>query len=113
MVRNVIAYRDDFLKFYLDLDKKTQLKIEYVIDLVRFEKNVPRRFFKYLENTNGIFEIIIVSPFRSIRILCFFDGLNIVITNCFIKKQQRTPKSEIWKAEKLKQNYLEDKYGIK
>lgn len=44
---------------------------------------------------------------KSIRILCFQDeGTLIVLTNAFVKKTQKTPKSEIKLAEKLKGEYL-------
>ncbi len=37
MVREVIAYKDNFINFYKSQDLKIQEKIEYVLDLVRFE----------------------------------------------------------------------------
>jgi phage-related protein len=33
----------------------------------------------------------------------------VVLTNCFVKKTQKTPKSEIKLAEKLKKEYLKTK----
>jgi phage-related protein len=112
MIRNVIAYKENFIKFYKSQESKIQEKIEYVIDLVRFEKRVPIKFFKKLENTDGIYELRIITTFKSIRILCFFDGGDlIVLTNCFVKKTQKTPKKEIKTAERLKQEYLNEKLG--
>ena len=94
--------------------RRSQEKIEYVLDLVRYEKNVPIKFFKYLENTDGIYEIRVITTFKSIRILCFFDeGLLVVLTNCFIKKTQKTPTKEIKIAERLKKEYLIEKWGGK
>jgi len=114
MIRRIIAYKTYFIDFYKSQDFKVQEKIEYVLDLVRFEKQVPLKFFKYLENTNGIYEIRIITTFKSIRILCFFDqGDLIVLTNCFIKKSQKTPRKEIKMAEKLKKEYINEKYGGK
>jgi phage-related protein len=112
MIRKVVTYKDYFLKFYRSQDKKTQEKIEYVLDLVRFEQQVPIKFLKYLENTDGIYEIRVITTFKSIRILCFFDkGELVVLTNCFLKKTQRTPGKEIDLAERLKKEYLIEKYG--
>lgn len=114
MIRRIIAYKTYFIDFYKSQDFKVQEKIEYVLDLVRFEKQVPLKFFKYLENTNGIYEVRIITTFKSIRILCFFDqGDLIVLTNCFIKKSQKTPRKEIKMAEKLKKEYINEKYGGK
>lgn len=107
MARKIIAYKNYFIEFYNSQDNKVQEKIEYVLDLVRFEKQVPKKFFKALENTDGIYEVRVITTFKSIRILCFFDDGNlIVLTNCFVKKTQKTPKKEIKLAEKLKKEYL-------
>lgn len=69
-----------------------------------------RNSSKYLENTEGIYEVRVITTFKSIRILCFFDKGNLVVLiNCFIKKTQKTPRKEIKLAEKLKQQYLNEK----
>ncbi|MDP4188463.1 MAG: type II toxin-antitoxin system RelE/ParE family toxin [Bacteroidota bacterium] len=113
-MRRVVAYKEYFVKFYRLQDSKTQEKIEYVLDLIRFEKQVPLKFFKYLEDTDGIYEVRVITTFKSIRILCFFDkGDLVVLTNCFIKKTQKTPRQEIKIAELLKAEYLIEKYGGK
>lgn len=110
MIRKITAYKRNFIDFYKSQEKKVQLKIEYVLDLVRFEKQVPKKFFKYLENTDGIYEVRVITTFKSIRILCFLDKGNLVVlTNCFIKKTQKTPRKEINLAEKLKKQYLNEK----
>ena len=109
--RRIIAYKEDFVNFYKSQDYKVQQKIEYVMDLVRFERQIPKRFFKYLYGTNGIYEIRVNTTFRVLRILCFFDKKDlIVLTNCFLKKTQKTPRKEIKLAERLKMEYLADKY---
>ena len=110
--RRIITYKQRFLDFYKEQDSKIQRKIEYVLDLVRFEERIPIRFFKFLEGSNGIYEIRVLTTFKNIRILCFFDkGELIVLTNCLLKKTQKTPRKEIKLAEKLKNDYLNEKYG--
>jgi phage-related protein len=65
-----------------------------------------------LESTDGIYEIRVITTFKNIRILCFFDkGDLIVLVNSFIKKSQKTPRKEIKLAERLKKEYLTEKYG--
>ena len=114
MIIRIIAYKSYFIDFYKSQELKVQEKIEYVFDLVRFENKVPKKFFKNHENTNGIYEIRIITTFKSIRILCFFDkGELIVLANCFLKKTQKTPRKEIKMAEKLKKEYMNEKYGRK
>ena len=114
MVRKIIAYKEDFVEFYKNQDKKVQLKIEYVFDLVRYEKKVPIKFFKFLNDTDGIYEIRVITTFKSIRILCFMDNDKcelVVLTNCFVKKTRKTPRKEIKLAQRLKNEYLNEKYG--
>tara|TARA_B100000953_G_C17945394_1_gene398291 strand:- start:285 stop:623 length:339 start_codon:yes stop_codon:yes gene_type:complete len=110
VIRKVIVYKEYFADFYKAQDEKVREKIGYVLDLVRFERQVSKKFFKYLENTDGIYEVRVITTFKSIRILCFFDdGDLIVLANCFVKKTQKTSKKEIKLAEKLKKEYLKDK----
>ena len=110
MIKEIISYKDNFVDFYKSQDDKIQRKIEYVLDLVRYEKQVPKKFFISLTNTDGIYEVRVITAFKSIRILCFHDDGNLVVlTNCFIKKTQKTPKKEIKIAERLKKEYLKEK----
>jgi len=110
VIRKAVTYKQYFADFYKAQDKKVREKIGYVLDLVRFERQVPKKFFKYLENTDGIYEVRVITTFKSIRILCFFDDGNLVVlANCFVKKTQKTPRKEIKLAEKLKKEYLKDK----
>lgn len=55
MVKKIIAYKEYFADFYKAQEDKVQEKIEYVLDLVRFERQVPKEFFKALQNTDGIY----------------------------------------------------------
>lgn len=84
------------------------------MDLVRFERQVPTKFFKKLENTDGIYEVRIITAQKSIRILGFLnEGTLVVLTNAFVKKTQKTPKREIKLAEKLKEEYLKQNLDAK
>ena len=83
-----------------------------MFDLVRFETNIPIKFFEHLGDSDGIYEIRIITTFKSIRILCFFDNDDLVVlTNCFVKKTEKTPLRERKTAEKLKKEYITEKYG--
>jgi len=110
VAREIIFFGGNVIEFYKSQDSKVQLKIEYVLDLVRFERQVPIKFFKKLESTNGIYEVRIITSQKSIRILCFQDeGILVVLTNAFVKKTQKTPKNEIEKALQLMQRYNDTK----
>jgi phage-related protein len=110
VAREIIFFGDNVIDFYKSQDSKVQLKIEYVLDMVRFERQVPIKFFKKLESTNGIYEVRVITSQKSIRILCFQnEGTLVILTNAFVKKTQKTPKNEIKLAENLKTEYLKQK----
>ena len=110
MAREIIFFGDNVIDFYKSQELKVQLKIEYVLDLVRFERQVPIKFYKKLESTNGLYEVRIITSQKSIRILCFQDeGTLVVLTNAFVKKTQKTPKNEIKLADNIRTEYLKQK----
>lgn len=108
-IREIAFYKDDFMRFYESRDLKTQRKIDFILNIIRFEKQVPKKFFKHLKGTNGIYEIRIVVTQGSIRILSFFDKGNLIILiNCFNKKTRKIPAKEIKRAIKIRHEYFED-----
>jgi phage-related protein len=110
VIREIHFYGKNVIEFYNKQNLSVQTKIEYVLDIVRFERHIPIKFFKKLEGTNGIYEVRIITSQKSIRILCFQEEGNLIIlTNGFIKKTQKTPKKEIILAEKLRIEYLKYK----
>ena len=110
MKRKIYFYGNYFLDFYSKQDVKTKEKIDFVLDLIRNIERVPTKFLKYIENTDGLYEIRIITNIKSMRIFCFFDEGNLIILlNCFIKKSNKTPKKEIEKGIKLKEAYFKDK----
>lgn len=63
-----------------------------------------------MEGTHGLYEIRVQQGSEIFRIFCFFDeGKLIVLANGFQKKTQKTPKSEIEKALKIKIEYEQEK----
>ena len=71
---------------------------------------IPETYLKHMENTDGLFEIRIQQGSDIYRIFCFFDaGQLVVLANVFQKKTQKTPKQEIEKALKIKEEYFNEK----
>ena len=69
-------------------------------------ERIPETYLKHLESTNGLYEIRIKHGKDIFRIFCFFDqGKLIILTTGFQKKKQKTPKKEIEKALKIKEEY--------
>ena len=71
---------------------------------------MPEDYLKHMEGTDGLYEIRVQQGSDIFRIFCFFDkGQLIVLANGFQKKTQKTPKSEIEKALKIKKEYETEK----
>ena len=96
------------MDFYLEQTSNVQIKIEYVLRIVRQVERISKKFFDHLEGTDGLYEIRVEADSNIFRIFCCFDDGNIVILfNGMQKKTQKTPKTEIDKAERLKKEYFE------
>ena len=109
-MRSTFVYGTEFWDFYFAQRSEVQDKIDWVIGLVRTLSMVPMKFLKYLEGTDGLFEIRIKLSSDIFRIFCFFDEGNLIILlNGFQKKADKTPKNEIEKAGRLKLKYYEEK----
>jgi phage-related protein len=109
-VRQVVAFKNYFLDFYNSQPEKVQKKIEWTLELIRTTRQVPEKFFKHLEGTSGLYEVRVEYSSNIYRIFAFFDEGNlVVIGNGFIKKTPKTPKNEIEKALKIKEDYFHEK----
>ncbi|HRA60370.1 MAG TPA: type II toxin-antitoxin system RelE/ParE family toxin [Bacteroidia bacterium] len=109
-IRQTIVYGNYFWNFYNAQTKDVQGKIDWVIGLVRSLQIIPEKFFKHLEGTDGLYEMRIKVGSDNFRVFCCFDKGNLVILfNGFQKKSDKTPRQEIERAEKLKQQYYESK----
>jgi len=108
--RKLSTYGKYFIEFYTALDKDLQEKIDWVFELIKTVDFIPKKYFKHIENSDGLYEIRIEYQSNTYRIFCFFDEGNLVILiNAFQKKSQKTPQSEIELAKKLKKQYFIDK----
>ena len=93
---------------FLDTLSDTQTKkILWVMKLVRELDPVPSQYFTKLVNTYDIWEIRVQVGGNIFRLLGFIEGDRLVIlTNCFQKKTQKTPRREIELAETRKREHL-------
>lgn len=108
--RTVIAYKNYFENFLLKQKQKVREKIAWTFLLIEEIQQVPETYLKHIEGTDGLYEIRIQHGSDIFRIFCFFDeGKLVVLANGFVKKTQRTPKQEIEKALKIKEEYYEYK----
>ncbi len=112
--RELFFFKDYFREFYKLQIWKVQKKILWTLNIVETLDRIPEIYFKHLENTDGLYEIKVQVGSNIFRIFCFFDNNNLVVVeHGFQKKTQKTPASEIEKAEKIKKEYYEEKKSNK
>ena len=108
--RQIVFYKSYFQDFFLEQNSKVREKIAYVFKIISSVQNIPTKFLKHLEGTDGLYEIRIEIESNIYRIFCCFDKGNVVVLfNAFQKKTQKTPKNEIELATKLKNEYFNSK----
>lgn len=97
-----IAPVEEFLK---SLDPKMLAKAMHELNILQeFGTNLREPHSKPIKD--GIFELRIKTGSNISRIFYFFRiGNKIILTNGFIKKSQKAPKSELDKAIKYKNDY--------
>jgi phage-related protein len=109
-VRTIFLFKDDFTDFYEEQRQKVKDKILWTFRIIETQKQVPEDYLKHIEGTDGLYEIRVQQGSDIFRIFCFFDKEQlIVLANGFQKKTQKTPKSEIEKALKIKKEYETEK----
>ena len=109
-IRTIVYYGDFFTSFYESVPEKVRAKIDYVLFLLTVTQNIPKKYFKHVTDTNGLYEIRVEYESNIFRIFCCFDeGKIIVLFNGFQKKSQKTPTNEIQKAVKMMKSYFEFK----
>jgi len=112
-VRDLEFFSYHFEEFVNKLPQKVKDKIGYVLFLITISERIPVKFFKHIEGTDGLFEIRIEFDSNSYRVFCCFDeGKLVVLFNGFLKKTQKTPKTEIDKALSIRKEYFESKYNV-
>ena len=86
---------------------KTGQKVVWVLKLIQELEAVPLNYFKKLAGTDDIWECRVQLGSNIYRFLGFFfqKGI-IVLTHGFSKKSQKTPRSEIERAESYKKDFM-------
>lgn len=94
-------------KFLDTLPIKMKAKVVGLIQILQeFGNDLREPYSKYLGD--GIFELRAKQGSDLSRVLYFFYfDKKIILTNGFVKKSQKTPKSEIQKAKRYRDNFME------
>ena len=100
----IIYKSPDFETFYSSLPPKTQIKFDYVINVISTIYNVPTKFIKHLENTD-LYEMRISVGTNEYRTVLFaidhdnvIEAKRIILLNAFLKKDNRDYRKQVEKA---------------
>ena len=99
-------------EYLRSLPSDVRSKITKVFEIIKNMAVVPKNYFKHLAGTE-FYECRVEFTGNTYRLLGFFYGERLIIlTNGFMKKTQKTPRSEIEIAKKrlaeLKERGLDD-----
>ena len=109
-VRQIYYYKNHYLDFFETLNDNVKRKFNWTLKLIATLDRVPAKYFKHIQNSDGLYEIRVESGSNIFRVFCFFDkGKMVVLINGFQKKSQKTPRKELEMAEKLKKQYFDEK----
>lgn len=105
-MRKIIAYKGYYSDFMSKLSEQECKKIRRALLLFETEDKIPSHYIKFIRDE--IYEFRVNYGNNEFRIFFIYDGDTVVVLfNCFKKKTQKTPNSEIEKAIKLKNEYYE------
>lgn len=105
-MRRIYTYGGCFENFIAKLPESVVRKIDYGLTLLKTIDRLSSKYVKHIED--GIFELRIESSGNIYRVFFIFDkGDIVVLFNGFQKKTQKTPRTEIEKAKKIKKDYYD------
>ena len=109
-IRTIVTYKHYFEEFLAKQPLKVQNKIYKVFEIIEFQQHIPSRFLEHIKGTEGLYETKFSLGSDIWRVFCFFDeGKLVILLNGFQKKTQKTPRTEIAIALRLKEEYFEEK----
>lgn len=109
-IRNIKLFKNYYKEFYVAQTQIVRDKINYILKMVETQRIVPKKFFRIIEGSDGIYEIKIEMESNIYRIFCCMDeGAVVVLFHGFQKKTQKTPQKEIKRAEAIKKEYFKSK----
>ena len=97
--------RSPITDFLDSLTEKQVEKVFFVLDLIETIDIVPRKFFKKLDSTDGIWEVRVRYANNIFRLLGFFDDKELVILNhAFTKKHNKFRRKKSKSPNNAKKN---------
>ena len=108
--REIRFYKHYFNEFFVSQDDKVRRKIAQTLLWIQTLDRLPVSILKCIEGKKGLYEIRVEYAGNIYRIFCCFDeGSLVILFNGFQKKTQKTPSVEIDRAERLMNEYFNNK----
>lgn len=108
--REIKFYKHYFNEFYVAQSDKVRRKIAQTLVWLQTIDRLPVSILKSIEGKKGLYEIRIEFSGNIYRVFCCFDeGSLVILFNGFQKKTQKAPVGEIEKAERLMNEYFNNK----
>lgn len=109
-IRTIKLFKTYYKDFYVSQAQKVRDKINFVLKMVETQQIIPKKFFRFIDCSDGIYEIRVEIESNIYRIFCCLDGGAVVVLfHGFQKKTQKTPQKEIKRAEVIKNEYFKSK----
>ncbi len=109
-IRQIKLFKSYYKDFYVAQTQTVRDKINFVLRMVESQRIIPKKFFRLLEGSDGIYEIRVESESNIYRVFCCMDeGAVVVLFHGIQKKSQKTPQKEIKRAEAIKKEYFKSK----
>ena len=108
--REIRFYKQYFNEFFVAQDDKVRRKIAQTLLWIQTLDRLPVSILKCIEGKKGLYEIRVEYAGNIYGIFCCFDeGPLVILFNGFQKKTQKTPSGEIDRAERLMNEYFNNK----
>ena len=108
--REIKFYKHYFNEFFVAQTDKVRRKIAQTLVWIQTIDWLPVSILKSIVGKKGLYEIRVEYAGNIYRVFCCFDeGSLVILFNGFQKKTQKTPTSEIDKAERLMNEYFNNK----
>jgi hypothetical protein len=73
-IRTIVFYKEYFQDFFSLQNDKVKDKIIWTLTLIEELERISGHYFKYIEGTDGLYEIRLQLGSDILRIFCFFDS---------------------------------------
>ncbi len=87
--REVTTYKSYFEDFFKEQSSKVQDKIIKILDLIEQVERIPVTYLRYIEGTDGLFEVRVILNRNIFRVFCFFDDNRLIVLLSGFRRRRR------------------------